>query len=113
MISVADKSTNTQRGDYPATNNTSKNCGTTYSAQSEHPAPAAGYASRNHVRGIMNEAEKRYPGTLFRISSAMASIKKAANIKKRKSNVRNCKKCGLPLMSKECRMCSFLSSLKN
>lgn len=73
--------------------------------------PYAGYAFRNHARSIVSETEERYPGTLFRMSAAIASIKEAVKRKNKNSNVRNCKKCGSPTRSKECRMCSFLSSL--
>ncbi len=75
--------------------------------------PYAKGALRSHVRGMLNEAEQKYPGTKYKILNSFLEFKKmiGEDAAKRALTLEKCVKCGEPSSSNECMCCKMLGEL--
>lgn len=73
--------------------------------------PYAHHAFRSHVRGMLNKAEERYPGTKYKILGSYMGMEKALRgMDAGRNDI--CIRCGEPCSGKECMYCRTVASLK-
>jgi len=72
--------------------------------------PYAHQAFRSHVRGMLNRAEERYPGTKYKVLGSYIEMEK--NLKMEKGIPRRCGSCGEPSSDGSCMFCKVVNSLK-
>lgn len=76
--------------------------------------PYAHFSFRQHVKRQLNQTEEKYPGTKQRILNSFLGMEKwlGKGLKKEKSKILHCEKCGEPASTKICMHCKMLGELK-
>ncbi|MFH1591860.1 MAG: TIGR00269 family protein [Candidatus Woesearchaeota archaeon] len=67
---------------------------------------------RRQVQKILNNFEKRYPGTKYNIVSAFLAILPKLKESFKESEIKTCKTCSAPTSKDTCRACVLLKKLK-
>ena len=73
--------------------------------------PCSVDAYRAKMRAMLKEFEEKYPGTLNGIVNSFLAIRPFLN-KKKKGEVKLCKRCGEPAMSSICKACKIIEKLR-
>ncbi len=75
------------------------------------PCPYAGEALRNDVRNLLNRIEERHSGTMYTVYKSIEKLRPAIAATTKKSDFKECKKCGDPATGELCMACQMLKEL--
>ena len=78
----------------------------------EVPCPYSGDALRNDVRKSLNRLEVKHPGMKYTINSSYEKIKKSMKLTVKKTQLKECNKCGEPTTGMICQSCQILHKLR-
>ncbi len=73
------------------------------------PCPYASEALRNDIRGMLNLAEDKHPGTKFSLFSSVERLQLALEKAVEKKDFKECVECGEPASADRCKVCEMLS----
>ena len=73
--------------------------------------PYAKFGYRNHVLDLLNEFERKYPGTKYNIISSFLAILPTIKESFKNAKVNSCKKCSSPTSRDICQACVLLDEL--
>lgn len=73
--------------------------------------PYSVFAFRKFVRRQLEDLERRYPGTRFRIANSFLAMQKLFRLDGRKFRIKHCVQCGEPSSSERCKFCIIKEKL--